>query len=58
MSRSIARKREMYLDAGENTNKCLGFLYLDLIPKGRQLKIKTTDQFGETENKNFTLVSV
>lgn len=57
MSRGIARKREMCLDAGENTNKCLGFLYLDLSPKGGQLKIKTTDQCGGTENKNFALVS-
>lgn len=48
----------MCLDADENTNKCLGFLYLDLIPKGRQLKIKTTDRFGGTENKNFALVSL
>lgn len=47
----------MCLDAGENTNKCLGFLYLDLSPKGEQLKIKTTDQCGGTENKNFALVS-
>lgn len=57
MSRGIARKRKMCLDAGENTNKCLGFLYLDLIPKEGQLRIKTTDQFGGTENKNFVLVS-